>query len=486
MQLLLLLIVCLAFVPLPGGTPPFGALASSLTIWCGVGALFLSAWCWSQYLSRRLVAQPARRQLDLRLYSRVRLAHSLANILWYLLSLFGLGWGAVVRTEWHLDNLVLIDELLVLAPFLVGQCLEWLAFYGTEKTLHLTSSRSDDQPFLGRFEYLAYHVRFYLGLVLAPILIFTAGQEALLLWMPWAEDQLWFVLVSAGLLSVVILILAPVLLKVLWQARPLPAGPLRQRLEAVARRLRFRYTDILLWRTRSGLANALVTGVLPFPRYVLLSDGLVEGLTPKQIEAVFGHEIGHVKHHHMLLYLTFMVLSLLLLTLSAQLALPPLPEEEPDYLVWLADWWQQREVWLPSLGGLVFLGGYIWLVFGLLSRRCERQADVFGCKTVSCDNPHCPGPMCAGAADASDRLGLCPAGVRTFIEALERVAELNGIRKEKPSWRHASIARRVAFLEALLKEPGLESRFQKRLLWTKIALVATLATAVIVLAVLCY
>ena len=46
-----------------------------------------------------------------------------------------------------------------------------------------------------------------------------------------------------------------------------------QHLDAVAtiaRRLNFRYSDILLWDTRQGVANAMVAGPLPWVRY--LSD----------------------------------------------------------------------------------------------------------------------------------------------------------------------------------------------------------------------
>ncbi len=39
---------------------------------------------------------------------------------------------------------------------------------------------------------------------------------------------------------------------------------------------------------------------------------------------------------------------------------------------------------------LIALGLYFWFVFGQLSRRFERQADVFGSKVVSCDLADCP------------------------------------------------------------------------------------------------
>ncbi|MCS6978254.1 MAG: M48 family metallopeptidase [Gemmatales bacterium] len=484
MQFLLMLVICLAFLPVTPAAPFFHPLWTAVATWSGVLLLSLSTLLWSRYFVRRIHDRPDSRAATLRLYTRVRLFHTLACVGWYVASLFLLGWGTVVRETWELGDVILLDELLILAPFLLGICLEWLGFYDTEKALFETSTRYSGQTFWGRMAYLGYHIRFYLGLVLAPILIFTGIHETMIALMPEASGQPWFLLASAGLLLFIILILTPWLLKVLWNARSLPPGPLRHRLEAAARRLGFTYTDILLWNTRGGVANAMVTGVFRFPRYVLLSDGLVNGLEPEEIEAVFGHEVGHVKHHHMALYLGFMMLSLMVISLTAQLILPPLPENEADYLGLLGDWAKSGEIWLASVGGLLFLGGYIWLVFGLLSRRCERQADIYGCKSVSCGQPDCTGHDGLILGDAPRSLPLCPTGIRTFIRALERVADLNGIQRDKPSWRHSSIARRVAFLESLLWQPALEPQFQRRLFLTKLGLVTALSVAVVVLVVL--
>ena len=57
----------------------------------------------------------------------------------------------------------------------------------------------------------------------------------------------------------------------------------------------------------------MVVGVLPFIRSVMLTDRLMEELLPDEVEAVFGHEIGHIKHHHMLYYLTFLMTSMTVL-----------------------------------------------------------------------------------------------------------------------------------------------------------------------------
>ena len=63
------------------------------------------------------------------------------------------------------------------------------------------------------------------------------------------------------------------------------------------------------------MVNACVTGILPGFRYVLLSDALIESLTPLEIAAVFGHEIGHVAHRHFLYFAFFFMGSLGVLSL---------------------------------------------------------------------------------------------------------------------------------------------------------------------------
>ncbi|MCS7046943.1 MAG: M48 family metallopeptidase, partial [Gemmataceae bacterium] len=239
------------------------------------------------------------------------------------------------------------------------------------------------------------------------------------------------------------LVLIPMFLRWFLGLRPLPAGPLRDRLSRTAARLRFRVNDILVWDTQHSVANALVTGVVPWLRYVVITDRLLEQLNDEEIEAVFGHEVGHLKHHHMLFYMIFIVMSLLLLS-----------------ALWNAagQWFQGvvRPEWLPvplsgALGsaiGVWFIVGvvalYVVVVFGWLSRRCERQADLFGCKTASAD---------------------------ALVSALEKVADLNGMSRDRPGflawWQHSTIAERVRFIRQLAKEPELERRFHRRLGWIK-------------------
>ncbi len=478
MHFLLVFIVCLSFYP---DVPVFVEMSwTARVLWTvasvvGLGLLAeLLAWS----LTAQLRCHAERRSQILHRYNRLRLLHFVLTLVLYAVTLMVFGWGSVVRSHWGLARAIALDEILVLAPFLVSITLGWFSFYRVERAAHDLAANGAASSFWSRGAYVMFHVRHYLGLILAPILLFTAINEAVIRFIPGVGETEWFQLASIGILALTVLILMPWLLTVIWGAKSLPPGPLRDRLMGAARRLRFGYTDILLWNTRGGVANAMVTGIFPIPRYVLLSDALVQNLRPEEVEAVFGHEVGHVKHHHMLLYLGFLLLSL---TALAALGQAVLNFDQASLFTVPTDAKALRS-WTSYLAALVGTGCYIWLVFGFLSRRCERQADVHGCRTVSCDREGCigHGEGAPPTTPITSRTPLCPVGISTFISALEQVADLNGIRRDKPSWRHSSIARRVAFLKQLLIEPEAERRFQRRLKWVKWGLVLLLVMIIVV------
>jgi STE24 endopeptidase len=142
---------------------------------------------------------------------------------------------------------------------------------------------------------------------------------------------------------------------------------------------------------------------------------------------------------------------------------------------------------------MLLIGAYVFVVFGFLSRRCERQADVYGCKAVSCGSGACEGHSDGEPAGYPAELGrsatevnLCPTGIRTFISALDKVALVNGISRRRPgllnAWLHGTIARRVEFLETVLADRRAERRFQRRLGLLKWGLLTGLAAGLFVLA----
>src|SRR4051812_10898153 len=218
-------------------------------------------------------------------------------------------WPAVVRTGFGLGDAILVDDLLILLPFFLAQMLGWWGLYAAERALRPAGTTGARRVAnLGRF--LTLKVRQSLGLVLPGVLVFSLGQDlARQQWPDWFDTN-WAPLVGMASMGLIVLVLSPLFVRLAWPTHPLPPGPLRTRLEHLATRYGFRCTDILVWDTGNVLVNAGVTGTLPWFRYVLLTDALVEGLNPLEVVAVFGHEIGHIAHRHLYFFGFFFVGSL--------------------------------------------------------------------------------------------------------------------------------------------------------------------------------
>jgi Zn-dependent protease with chaperone function len=480
MPLPLLLVLVLACLPqeysepllskIGFGNDPF---ACAVWTWGGIGLIILAAAWIARRTSRGIYYHPDQREAVLHYYSKRRFYHLIGLFLVYGVALFILGWGWAVEQLWNFPG----NELLTLAPFLVGLVGSWAFFYRADQALHETASVAAGRPFWSRWGYVNFHLRQNLAFIAAPLLLMIA-VKALQRWFPDEDEQNSELLLAVVMgMLVAVFVTFPWILRLVLGLRPLPEGPLRDRLLAAARRLHFRFSNILLWNTHSGVANAMVAGILPLPRYVLLSDRLVQELSPEEIEAVFGHEVGHIKYRHMIYYVGFMSVSMLAVACLWSLLVPHIPALQS--LSQVKDDWAK----VPLVG---LVGVYVFVVFGFLSRRCERQADIFGCRAVSCDQGNCKGHA-AGAAYAPGGSGLCATGILTFISALEKVADVNNISRSKPgwfqSWQHSTIARRVEFLRCMAVDPTLEPRFQRTVRWVKWGLVLALVLVLVLLSI---
>jgi Zn-dependent protease with chaperone function len=508
MPLLLLLLLYLACLAEKWPRPEWiensfdGVIAASLQSWAALLLVISLAAVASLRVRHRLRQAPQQRENILRRYSAFRFYNTLMLFAVYAVALYALGWGWAAQTMCSIgegDNAWLVPgaELVILAPLLIAMILSWAVYYTAERALYDSAHPLIGQrPFWTRWAYVSFHARQNLAMVLVPV-VMLVGLKGLQRLYPPLFTTPWFPVVAVGMVALLITCL-PWILRLVLGLRSMPHGELRDRLNAAARRLNFRCSDIMLWNTRNGVANALVVGIMPYLRYVVFSDRLLADLTPDEVEAVFGHEAGHVKHHHMLYYMAFMVISLTVLAnlwmrfvprhddkytnpAVAQASDDPVPEETvrgdrkerdaPFDAGQAADW--DTPIVVGSLGA------YIFLVFGFLSRRCERQADIYGCRAVSCGRPDCTGHD--DPALAATGRGLCPTGIRTFIHALEKVASLNGISRSKhgwlQSWLHSTIDSRVEFLQGMLADPTIEPRFQRRVGFVKWTLILFLIAA---------
>ncbi len=280
--------------------------------------------------------------------------------------------------------------------------------------------------------------------------------ERFTIWI-WGPDVL------LGGVALAVFLAAPVMLRWIWRTRPLEPGPLRARLEAHCRRIGLRVREILVWDSGGMMVNAAVMGILAPIRFVLLSDSLLRTLPIEQVEAVFGHEAGHVRHRHIQHLLIFAFLGWLIVAgimegLAQTLQNPA----------------SSMEMTLTVIQGVgIAVTILFWGVgFGWLSRRFERQADAFGAWCVTPPGGQCQAPCSvhngSTKADPPEHR-VCATGAAVFASALRRVAQLNGIPPEERSWRHSSIASRIRFLTAMAADPRRAEHFHRDIRRWKVA-----------------
>jgi len=369
-------------------------------------------------------------------------------------------WAAWLTLGQVAPELQVLGDLAVLVPFFVGALILWLSAFSVEQAARMSDPflepDSKTQTNWNLRRYLDFNIRHHLLVVAAPLTLILLGanivrgrerfiRDTLGAW--WAPDAL------LGVVACTVFLLAPAMLCRIWRTTPIEPGELRTKLEKICRRINLRVRNILLWNTDGLLINAAVMGIIPQVRYVLLSDALLASMTDQQIEAVFGHEAGHVRHRHIQYFLLFAFVGWIvvagLMELLAHLSL-----EGRLNLSLLT---------IQTIGVVATLA--IWGIgFGWLSRRFERQADMFGAFCVTPTVSDCKAPCSVHLADGTDdqpaRGIVCATGASVFASALERVAVLNGIAPEEKSWRHSSIAYRVRFLLSLAADPKRARRFE--------------------------
>ena len=257
------------------------------------------------------------------------------------------------------------------------------------------------------------------------------------------------------LMSAAIGYFAPSIMRRLLKTSPLPAGPLRTGIEQQMAALHVRTKDLLLWETRGRVLNAMVVGLTGGTRYVIVSDALLARLPIPEVLAVVSHEAGHARLRHLPWFL-LVGLSSILVFRSAE------------------------EFLGPSLGpaGGLFLSflslAFFWFgMLGWLSRRFERQADVFGALHGAALVPNAPDVVVPPVP------APVPAGTAAMIGALQRVAGEGGA---KFSHRHGSIDDRTTYLAKFALDRPTREAFAtdtRRVKWILVgfALLAVASTA---------
>lgn len=216
--------------------------------------------------------------------------------------------------------------------------------------------------------------------------ITLAALAGLLALAGWAPVTWWcWAAVGAALVVVLLSFVLPVLVEPLFlRFRPLPEGPVRQDLLALARRDTVAVSDILVADAsrRTTALNAYVSGLGP-TRRVVLYDTLLAGVPQQQVRLVVAHELGHVVNRDVVVGTGFGAVgaATAVLVLSWALTWPWLLERvgasgPADPAV------------LPLVLALgVLLGAITAPVQSLVSRRVEARADVHALDLEAAPDP---------------------------------------------------------------------------------------------------
>ncbi len=459
---------------------------------------------WSRLLARRVTNLNV--SGSLRRFNKMMFVARLFVPAWFGIGLFLLGWGPTVDAtgKWW-PPLQLPGVLIATLPAFLAWAALWWSQFPAEQSLrehNILDELESDLPVYAPptfREYFTANLRLQILFTVIPVLAIILVRDLLAIVLrPFlaggVSDAIEFfaMLLSTG----VVFLLAPEILRRVLHTQPLPQSPLRRRLEALCRRVGLRYRDILLWRTQYNMGNAAVMGVIPQVRYILLSDLLLERMDDEQIEAVFAHEVGHIVHRHMAWYVVVIIIftmGLAALQTVTQHLLPPewevtatLPQEAVDVI---------------SVVGTLLL---FLIFFGFLSRRFERQADVYAARVIEASarerttrpvvvvsgaGPREKEPIAgAPAADPSDEPSTHVGhyGATVFASALHRVALMNNIpmTPRRPprrglvlrvahaldnfveslhNWFHGSVPRRMEYVRHLSADPSLTGHFDRRM-----------------------
>jgi STE24 endopeptidase len=489
--ILLMFVFWLAWKPDYHVATPLGPGVSLALFLGGYALLVLCTGLWSRQFRGGITRPSLHRRLSR--FNRVMAAARVFIPLWFLAGMFALGWPEAIDRLLRLSGTdlsqTLIGVVLGTLPAFAAWAGLWWAQYPAEIAFReqaLESHLDADLPVHKSPGFRAYfltNLRLQLLFMVVPVLLIATLHD-------FFRFAATLSLGSHGALSdpenpltwlvaaVLVFAFAPEILRRVLHTEPLPSSPLRRRLESLCRRTGVRYRDILLWRTQNNVGNAAVMGFVPRLRYILLSDLLLETMSDEEIEAVFAHELGHVVHRHMMwLVVFFTVLTLFLVGASA----------------WISQWLDRLGIAGGPVEGIVLAAVYLLkflLLFGFVSRRFERQADVFAARTMELTRAGIPNSSASEILLAARQLALVtdgPGGPSTsslalhfrpphdashvgrygahvFGAALQRVAIVNNIPVKARSWCHGSIATRMQYLRNLSHDPARTTRFDRLML----------------------
>lgn len=245
-----------------------------------------------------------------------------------------------------------------------------------------------------------------------------------------------------------LVVIYPTIIRVLMRLRPISDAAFREQLDALADHHRLQISDFVVWSTGGRYQNAAVVGALPWNRFVVLSDGLLQRLDSAERMALVRHELAHARRWHVLLRVLLVALPLWS-WLWIRPIVPVTWYEHWEHLCRLSGIGLSPEI-VRFLAVPTLLACVLRLSLGKLSRFLEHDADLSGCECY------------ASHVSLAERRDACQALQRALKAIVPRAQH------DQATWLHPSVNQRIAVLEVSLRDDQYATQMRDRsqlLLW---------------------
>ncbi|MGD9158082.1 MAG: M48 family metalloprotease [Desulfobacteraceae bacterium] len=365
------------------------------------------------------------------MYSRLILRLSVISIFIFSLDVFAFNLKFWIENIPVAENIHILQGLLAIILFILYLSTIWYFAHPAYKLVFNAD--------IGKKAFILWNVKLNVP-VIFPWLFLSLVFD-LVSMSPWPKFNSYLERPAGQIIFFTIflflaMIFLPVLIRYFWGCRPLESSPKADSIRDFLKSIGLRYRKLVSWPLLGGkMMTAGIMGIIPGYRYILITESLMEILTPSELNAVMAHEAGHAKYNHQML-LSFFFLGYFILILGfsdlgfIDAVITYLIYQIPGDIV-------SGDIFtvLLAVTILVTMIIYFRFIMGFFMRNFERQADTYAALTMGDPSP--------------------------IISSLEKIALLSGKIRDVPSWHHFSIKQRVDFLIKSRTNPGVIGRHRR-------------------------
>jgi Zn-dependent protease with chaperone function len=401
----------------PTDSPNF-SLATSLLLFLIILIGYTAVtWMSFQRLHRKIESEGIARAESR--FTALLTRHAVLAILIFAINVYGLSLPSFSAAWGPFGVLPTLQAVLFVAIFIGYLAIVWACAHESYQILYYSR--------ISRKAYVISNISFAMPVLLPWVILSSASDLVQILPFDDLKDflstPLGEVLFFLVFLFAVALV-GPLLIQKFWQCKPLETGQHRTRIENLCRSVNLGYRNILHWPIFEGrIITAGVMGLVRRFRFILVTRALLELLEPDEIDAVIAHEIGHVKHRHLVYYLIFFIGYMVISYSLLDLVVYALIYLDPVLQVFNRIGFSAMGVTslIFGLGIIAIFLLYFRFIFGFFMRNFERQADAY--------------------------VFTMFGQAKFLIRTLEKIAGSGRQSPDKPNWHHFSISQRINFLK---------------------------------------